>query len=120
MTAAMTSALGWLVIAHGLSHLMLALRQGLAASVWIDAIPAVLYATGMVGFVAAGLGLLGLRPLNAGVGPVLVLASGLSLVAIVQFGDPALWFGGVCDVGLLALGIWRGYTGWPVHVDQHV
>jgi hypothetical protein len=69
----------------------------------------------MVGFVAAGLGLLGLRPLDRAISPLLVLASGLSLVAIVRFADPSLWFGGACNVALLLLGLWRGYGGWPAH-----
>jgi hypothetical protein len=120
MTTVIMSVLGWLVIAHGLSHLILALQQGLTASLWIDAIPVALYAIGMIGFLAAGLGLLGVGPLRAAIGPLLVLASGLSLVAVVQFGNPALWFGGFCDAGLLAIGIWRGYSGWPTQVHERV
>src|SRR5262245_2300914 len=113
MTRATVRLLGWLVIAHGLSHAALALRGGFTASVWNDAIPVVLYAIGMLGLVAGGLGLLGVRPLDAAVGPLLVLAAGLSFVAITQFGEPALWFGGLCDLVLLPIGVWRGYTGWP-------
>jgi hypothetical protein len=69
----------------------------------------------MVGFVAAGLGLLGLRPLDRAISPLLVLSSGLSLVAIVRFADPGLWFGAACDVALLMIGLWRAYGGWPKH-----
>jgi hypothetical protein len=69
----------------------------------------------MVGLVAAGLGLLGLRPLDVAISPVLVLASGLSLIAIVRFSDSSLWFGGACDVALLLIGLWRAYGGWPQH-----
>ena len=119
MTLAVVRVLGWLVVAHGLSHAILAVRGGWTASLWIDAIPTALYAVGMVGFLSAGAGLLGVRPLDAAIGPLLVLASGLSLVAIVQFGQPALWFGGLCDAGLLVIGLWRGYTGWPAPVGQH-
>jgi hypothetical protein len=118
MTRAIMNLIGWLVIVHGLSHLILAAQQGLTASLWIDAIPVLLYAIAMVGFLAAGLGLLGVSPLHAAIGPLLVLAAGLSLVAIVQIGNPALWFGGFCDAGLLVIGIWRGYCGWPVEVRR--
>jgi hypothetical protein len=69
----------------------------------------------MIGFVAAGLGILGLRPLDKAISPLLVLASGLSLVAIVRFADSTLWFGAACDVALLLIGLWRAYGGWPAH-----
>jgi hypothetical protein len=109
-------ALGWLVIAHGLSHAVLPLRGSIGpASLVDDWTPVVLYAVGMMGFVAAGLGLLGLRPLDRAISPLLVLASGLSLVAIVRFQDPSLWFGAASDVVLLLIGLWRAYGGWPQH-----
>ena len=108
--------LGWLVIAHGVSHAVLPLRGSLAPAIAIDDwTPALLYAFSMVGFVAAGLGLLGLRPFERAISPLLVPSSALSLVAIVRFGDPTLWFGGVCDVGLLLVGLWRASGGWPAH-----
>src|SRR5687768_4033862 len=108
MTLGIVRALGWLVIAHGLSHAVLPLRGSLAPAMQIDDwMPVGLYAIGMVGFVAAGLGLLGLRPLDRAISPLLVLASGLSLVAIVRFADPTLWFGAVCDAALLVIGLWR-------------
>lgn len=119
MTPRIVRVLGWLVIGHGVSHATLAWHVGWTATVWIDAIPAALYAIGMIGFLSAGAGLLGVHPLDTAVGPLLVLASGLSFVAIVQFGDPVLWFGGFCDVGLLAIGVWRGYRGWPAQIRQH-
>jgi hypothetical protein len=105
-----------LVIAHGVSHAVLPLRGSIAPAMGIDDwTPVALYAVAMVGFVAAGLGLLGLRPLDSAISPLLVLASGLSLVAIVRFSDAALWFGGACDVLLLLVGLWRAYGGWPKH-----
>ena len=108
--------LGWLVLAHGLSHAVLPLRGSLAPTMLIDDwTPAVLYAVGMVGFVASGLGLLGQRPFDRAISPLLVLSSGLSLVAVIRFGDPSLWFGAASDVVLLALGLWRAYGGWPAH-----
>ena len=119
MALGMVRILGWLVIAHGLSHAVLPLRGSLAPAMLInDWTPVGLYSIGMVGFVAAGLGLLGLRPLDRAISPLLVLASGLSLVAIVRFADPSLWFGGACDIALLLLGLWRAYGGWPAHPDH--
>jgi hypothetical protein len=116
MALGIVRVLGWLVIAHGVSHAVLPLRGSLAPGMMInDWVPVGLYAVGMVGFVAAGLGLLGLRPLDRAISPLLVLASGLSLVAIARFADPTLWFGAVCDVALLVLGLWRAYGGWPEH-----
>ena len=116
MALGMVRALGWLVIAHGLSHAVLPLRGSIEPAMLIDDwTPVVLYGVAMVGFVAAGLGLLGLRPLDGAISPLLVLASGLSLVAIVRFSDPTLWFGGACDGALLLLGLWRAYGGWPTH-----
>ena len=68
----------------------------------------------MIGFVAAGLGMLGLRPFNGAISPLLVLASGLSLVGLARFAGPTL-FGAACDVALLFVGLWRAHGGWPVH-----
>jgi hypothetical protein len=116
MSLAVVRVLGWLVIAHGLSHAVLPLRGSLGPSIAIDDwIPVGLYAIGMVGFVAAGLGLLGLKPLDRAISPLLVLSSGLSLIALVRFADPTLWFGAACDVTLLGVGLWRAYGGWPAH-----
>ena len=119
MTLGVVRTLGWLVIAHGLSHAVLPLRGSLAPSYAMnDWMPVGLYMIAMIGFVVTGLGILGLRPLDAVISPVLVLSSGLSLVAIVRLGDPTLWAGGVFDVPLLLLALWQGYSGWPTH-PQH-
>jgi hypothetical protein len=116
MSLGLVRVLGWLVIAHGLSHAVLPLRGSLGPSIAVDDwIPAGLYAIGMIGFVAAGLGVLGLKPLDRAISPLLVLSSGLSLIAIVRFGDPTLWFGAACDIALLSVGLWRAYGGWPAH-----
>lgn len=116
MSLGLVRALGWLVIAHGLSHAVLPLRGSLGPSIAIDDwIPVGLYAVGMVGFVTAGVGILGLKPFDRAISPLLVLSSGLSLVALVRFADPTLWFGAACDVALLMLGLWRAYGGWPAH-----
>jgi hypothetical protein len=114
MAPGMVRALGWLVIADGLSHAVLPMRGWLAPTLSIDDwTPVGLYGVGMVGLLAAGSGLLGLRPLDRAISPLLVLASGLSLVAIARLADPILWFGAACDVVLLLVGLWRARGGWP-------
>ena len=113
MTLAMVRILGWLVIAHGLSHAVLPMRGSLAPTLTGDWVPIAFYGVSMVGFVAAGLGILGLRPLSRVVSPLLVLASAWSLLAIARLGDTSLWPGGVFDVGLLMVGLWRAFSGWP-------
>lgn len=116
MALTLVRILGWLVIAHGLSHAVLPMRGFLAYQAWDgDLMPAALYSVSMVGFVAAGLGLLGVRPLDRAISPLLVLASAWSLVALFVLGDSRLWFGAVCDLALLPIGLWRGYAGWPPH-----
>ena len=115
MALTMVRILGWLVIAHGLSHAVLPMRGSLSPAPSGDWAPIALYGVCMVGFVAAGLGLLGLRPLHRAISPLLVLSSGWSLVAIFVLGDASLWFGAACDVALLLVGLWRAYGGWPAH-----
>ena len=115
MALTIVRILGWLVIAHGLSHAVLPMRGSLVPLWTGDWMPVALYGISMVGFVAAGLGLLGLRPLDRVISPLLVLASGASLVAILVLNDPRLWFGAACDLALLLVGLWRAYGGWPSH-----
>ncbi len=115
MALTIVRILGLLVIAHGVSHAVLPMRGSVAPPPATDWIPVALYGISMVGFVGAGLGLVGVRPLHRAISPLLVLASGESLVAIFVLGDPRLWFGAVCDVALLLVGVWRAYAGWPSH-----
>src|SRR5262245_20591372 len=115
MTLAMVRILGWLVIAHGLSHAVLPMRGSLAPALNGDWMPVALYGVSTVGFVAAGLGLLGLRPLERATSPLLSVASAWSLVGIFCLGDPSLWFGAASDVALLLVGLWRAFSGWPAH-----
>ena len=111
-----TRILGWLVIAHGLSHAVLPMRGSPGVMQWRDdGMPIVLYGVSMIGFVAAGLGMLGQRPFERVISPLLVVASGWSLVAILVFEDPGLWMGAVFDAALLLIGLWRAFAGWPAH-----
>ncbi len=115
MSLTIVRILGWLVIAHGFSHAVLPMRGSLAPVPDGDWIPVGLYGISMVGFVAAGLGILGLRPFDRAISPLLVLASAESLVAIYVLGDRGLWLGAAFDVALLLTGLWRAYSGWPAH-----
>lgn len=115
MTLTMVRILGWLVIAHGLSHAVLPMRGSLAPALAGDWMPIALFGVSTVGFVAAGLGLLGVRPLNLAISPLLVLASAWSFVAILVLGDSSLAIGAACDVALLLVGLWRAWGGWPSH-----
>lgn len=120
MTISVVRTIGWLAIAHGLSHAILPLRGSFLPAVLIgDWTPVLLYIVSTVGFVAAGLGLLGLRPLHMAISPLLVLSSGLSLVAIQHVRQADLWFGGAFDAAFFFVGLWRAYAGWPVSVRRH-
>ncbi|HEX6164951.1 MAG TPA: plastocyanin/azurin family copper-binding protein [Vicinamibacterales bacterium] len=118
MALTMVRILGWLVIAHGLSHAVLPMRGSLAPTLYGDWMPIALYGVAVVGFVAAGLGLLGIRPLDRFISPLLVLASAWSLVAIFRLGDAGLWLGAASDVALLLVGLWRAFLGWPSHPSR--
>jgi azurin len=116
MQLMLTRILGWLVIAHGLSHAVLPMRGSLGVMQWRDdGMPVALYGVSMIGFVAAGLGMLGRRPFDRAISPLLVVASGWSFVAILVLEDPGLRVGAVCDVALLLVGLWRAFAGWPAH-----
>ena len=115
MTLKLVRILGWLVIAHGLSHAVLPMRGSLAPTLYGDWMPIALYSVAVIGFVSAGLGLLGVKPLDRAISPLLVLASGWSLVAIACLGDTSLWFGAFCDLALIPIALWRAVAGWPAH-----
>lgn len=114
MTLSMVRILGWAVIAHGLFHSALPMRGALAPLASSDNwMPVALYGVSMVGFVAAGLGMLGLKPLHRAISPLLVLSSAWSLVAIFTLGDPDLTVGAAVDLLLLPFALWRSFSGWP-------
>lgn len=107
-------ALALFVIAHGLAQAVMPMRGGMdPAMLGRDFMPVVLYGTSVLGFVIAGIGLFGLRPFDSATRPLLVLASGYSLVAIWLVGDPGLWFGAVTDVVLLLTGLSGAYRYLP-------
>lgn len=108
------------VIAHGLAHTVLPMRG------WIDPamldrnfMPVLLLGTAILGFCTAGIGLLGVRPFTAATRPLLVLASGYSLVALWTMGAGDLWWGAAVDVVLLLTGLSAAYTRLPAAPDSH-
>ena len=120
MSQRMMQALGWLAIAHGLALAVLPLR-GLSADTvpvgnWM---PVVLYVVGMLGYVAAGLALVGLVPLRRFASPLLVLASVYSLVGMTILGVGSVALGAALSLAFLAVGLWRGAAGWPDAADRH-
>jgi hypothetical protein len=104
---------GLLLILHGLSQAVLPLR-GAGAPVFPDTdwMPVVLYAIATIGFVIAGLGVLGVRPMDRAISETMVLASIYSLVGLWRLGHADLWAGAVLDLVLVAVGLWRGFAGW--------
>ena len=119
MALTLVRILGWLVLAHGLSHAVLPMRGFLAPVALGDWIPVALYGVSMSGFVAAGLGLLGIRPFERFISPLLVLASIYSLISLFVLGDGSLWIGAAVDMALVPLAIWRAIAGWPAHPPHH-
>ena len=102
------------VIAHGLAHAVLPLRGWMQPDLLQnDAMPAILYAVAVLGFITAGIGLFGVKPFTAVVRPFLVLASAYSLIAIFTFGAGDLWWGAAVDVGLLLVGLSGVYKYLP-------
>lgn len=104
---------GLLLIAHGVSHAVLPLR-GSGAPLFPDTdwTPMILYCVAMIGFVTAGLGVLGVRPMDRMISESMILASIYSLVGMLRLGHSDLWLGAAFDIVLVPVAVWRGYTGW--------
>ena len=107
-------AFALLVIAHGLAHTVLPMRGWMQPETLArDFMPVILYGTALLGFCAAGIGLLGVRPFTAATRPLLVLASVYSLVALGLMGDGGLWWGATVDGALLLTGLTAAYRYLP-------
>ena len=115
VTPGLRRAFALLVIAHGLAHAVLPLRSWMNPALFgHDFMPLVLYAVAVMGFAIAGVGLLGITPFTSAVRPLLVFASGYSLVAIWVFGAGDLWWGAALDVVLLLTGLTGIYRRLPI------
>lgn len=91
--------LGLLLVVQGLGHGVLPLRGAGAGPPGLTAtLLTILPAIAIPGFVAAGFGLLELRPFRARVVFLTHLSALASLSALVLMGDPDLWPGAVIDL----------------------
>jgi hypothetical protein len=92
------------LVLHGLGHAVLPMRAAdvVATGVVAPAMTA-LYVIAMVGFVAAGLGVLGVVPLARGVIPLAIVAALCGLVAQVAHVEAGLWPGIVLSTTLPVL-----------------
>lgn len=107
---------GIVVMAHGLSHLWMPMYAWMNPErLSHDFMPAILLGVAVGGFVAAGLGLLGARPLTAMVRPLMVLASAYSLIGMSRFGQGDLWWSGALDIVLFVTGLTAAYRFLPTH-----
>jgi hypothetical protein len=93
--------LGTLLVLHGVANSVLPLRgvDATAPGIWLPAV-ALLYVLAIVGFTAAGLGVLGVRPLNLIVLPAVWIAALAAPAAQLRapYGD--LWLGVVLSITL--------------------
>ena len=112
-------ALAVLVIAHGWGHAVLPLRGAIPSEALAqNFFPLVFYAVAMVGFTAAGVGVLGVPPFAAATRPLLVIASVYSLVALGILGHGDLWWGAAIDVVLLLAGLTGVFNRLPSPAAQ--
>lgn len=94
-------ALGCVLIVHGLGNAVLPLRgvHATVAGAWA-ALPITLSSAAVIGFVAAGIGILGIRPLQR-IAAAAAFAGGTgSIAAWILLGDRDLWPGIALDVAL--------------------
>jgi hypothetical protein len=112
--------LGALLVGHGLGHAVLPLRGGYAFEPPTSVLAFLLYTTAMLGFVGAGLGLLGARPFRNGVAPAAVVASFASLIALCLMPASDLWPGVMLSI---VIGLYAARTnpaaGPPPHTVAH-
>lgn len=110
--SALRILLGMSLILHGVGNSVLPLRGAdvLEPGSWSAAMT-LLYVIAIVGFVASGLGILGVRPLRRVAGNLALAAGACALGAQVWYGDTSLWAGIALSVVLpilakLATDLW--------------
>jgi hypothetical protein len=112
--AAVRPAFALLVIAHGLAHTVLPMRGWMnPESLGKDFMPVILYGVAVLGYLIAGIGLLGVRPFTHVLRPVMVVAASYSLVALWRMGHGDLWWGAAVDVVLLVVALSGVYKYLP-------
>jgi hypothetical protein len=115
MRSGLRAAFGLVLVLHGLGNAVLPMRgvDAVAPGVWAPAFT-VLYAVAIVGFVAAGLGVLGIHPLRYLVIPATAIASIGSLFGYARLADTDLWPGVV-----LSLMLPIGAIAWAAYPAPH-
>jgi len=78
-----------------------------------DFMPVILYGVAVLGYSAAGIGLLGVRPFTSAIRPLLVVASGYSLVSLWRMGHADLWWGAAVGAALFLVGLTGAYKYLP-------
>jgi hypothetical protein len=103
-----TTVLGIVMILHGLGHAVLPLRGAgvLEGDSWTYALTYACYATALVGFVAAGAGVLGIVPFRQHVWWLALIAAVASMIAFRMLGDVDLWPGMLFDLTLPVGATW--------------
>jgi len=112
--AGVKPAFGIFVIAHGLVHAALPIREAFTpASLALDFVPLILLGVAMIGFSTAGLGVFDIWPFSSMVRPAMVLASAYSLILMWRLGQSDLWVGAAIDMGLFVIGLTAAYRHLP-------
>ena len=115
--AGVKPAFGLFVIAHGLLHTALPMREALTpAALALDFMPLILLGVAMIGFSIAGLGLFDVWPFSSMMRPAIVLAAAYSLILIWRFGQGELWWSAPVDSALFLVGLTAAYRNLP---DPH-
>jgi hypothetical protein len=97
------------LVAHGLGNAVVALRgvDWIGPGIWSTSI-ATMYSFAIVGFVAAGLGVLGVRPLRRAATASAAAAAVCSLISLATLQHTDLWTGVVLS---LVLPVWTAFSG---------
>jgi hypothetical protein len=112
--AGVKPAFGLVVIAHGLLHVALPMREALTpAALALDFMPLILLGVAMIGFSVAGLGVFDVWPFSSMMRPALVLASAYSLILIWRFGQGELWWLAAVDAVMFLAGLTAAYRHLP-------
>lgn len=118
--AVVRPAIALFVMAHGLAHAVLPMRGWMnPEALGRDFVPVILYGVAVLGYLVAGIGLLGVRPFTHVLRPAMVLAAGYSLVALWLMGHGDLWWGAAVDLVLLLVALSGIYQHLPPINDRH-
>lgn len=112
--------LGLALLLHGLALTVLPLRGAdmAQAGAWHEPVTA-LYVIAIVGFAAAGLGVLGARPMRFMIMPAVLVAGVAALGAQFWQGDPDLWAGVVLSALLPLLAVLQAVTMRHAPASRH-